>query len=324
VPEARESWLDLLRAGALYPSLLFRMADVPFADRRRTRVLDLPAGRGVLSLPLAAAGFDVTPCDLFPEEFDAQRATLAGRPVDEGFREGWRGRWSRRLRRRLFGDRVPPSSRDLACVAGDLEAPLPFRDAEFDWCLFVEGIEHIPDRHRALSEVRRVLKPGGTLLLTTPNVLSLRARLSYAFVGQRTFRSWLDEYTGVQARSAGGKRIYHGHAFLADYFQLRYGLHHAGFRIVRLLPTRPSLTSVLLLPFLFPFVWLFTVLAVRRARRTFAELRSKGKLDPGAKPPHGEMMRHLLSFPLLLGRVVAIEATAVDRSSFAAGLPSET
>ena len=304
-------WFGLLRVGSLYPPLLARLADVPPAERPGTRVLDLPAGRGVMSLPLAAAGFDVTPCDLFPEGFEEARKKLAGRPVEEGFRDGWKGSWPRWLKQRLFGETVPPAPEGLRCVAGDLEARLPFRDAEFDWVLFIEGIEHIPDRHRALKEVRRVLKPKGTLLLTTPNLLSVRARLSFAFVGQRTFRTWFDEHTGVQGRDAQGGRIYHGHAFLADYFQLRYGLHHAGFRIRRLLPTRRSFTSVLLLPFLFPPIWFFTKLAVRRARREFEALQRSGRLPPGVTPPHDEMIRHLLSPPLLLDRVVAIEAEAV-------------
>ncbi len=304
-------WFDLLRVGSLYPPLLSRLADVPPADRPKTRVLDLPAGHGVLSLPLAAAGFDVTPCDLFPEGFEEARQRLLGRPVEDGFCEGWRGRWPERLKRRLFGDRVPPAPDGIRCVAGDLEARLPFRDGEFDWVLFVEGIEHIPDRQRTLKEVRRVLKPGGTLLVTTPNLLSVRARLAFALVGQRTFRTWFDEHTGVHGRDAKGTRIYHGHAFLVDYFQLRYSLHQAGFRIRRLLPTRRSLTSVLLLPFVFPPVWLFTRLAVRRGRRRFAELQREGRVPADAKPPHDEMVRHLLSPPLLLDRVLAIEAEAL-------------
>jgi len=304
-------WLGQLRMGSLYPSILSRMADVPPTDRARTRVLDLPAGCGVLSLPLAAAGFDVVPCDLFPEEFDGECRRLAGRPVGEGVREGWQGRWSPRLKRRLFGESLPPSPPHIACVAGDLEAALPFPDATFDYVLFVEGIEHIPDRHHALAQVRRVLKPKGTLLLTTPNLLSVRARLAFALVGQRTLRTWFDEHTGVLARSPDGRRTYHGHAFLADYFQLRYSLHHSGFRIRRLLPTITSLTSLLLLPLVWPFIALSTLRATRRARRMYAAMEREGRLPAGTKPPYREMVRHLLSMPLLLGRVVAIEAEAV-------------
>jgi SAM-dependent methyltransferase len=46
---------------------------------------------------------------------------------------------------------------------------LPFADASFDHCLCVSVIEHIPDggAARALAEIWRVLRPGGTLHLTT-------------------------------------------------------------------------------------------------------------------------------------------------------------
>jgi SAM-dependent methyltransferase len=64
-----------------------------------------------------------------------------------------------RVRRRLPGARV---------VELDPDAPLPFGDGEFDLVLCAETIEHVRDVQLLLSEVRRVLKPGGTLALTTP------------------------------------------------------------------------------------------------------------------------------------------------------------
>ena len=52
----------------------------------------------------------------------------------------------------------------------DLEpdAPLPFEDGDFDLVLLAETLEHVRDVQLLLSEVRRVLRPGGTLALTTP------------------------------------------------------------------------------------------------------------------------------------------------------------
>jgi ubiquinone/menaquinone biosynthesis C-methylase UbiE len=45
------------------------------------------------------------------------------------------------------------------------------KDASFDTVISCETIEHVPSPKRALSEVARVLRPGGRLLLSTPNYL---------------------------------------------------------------------------------------------------------------------------------------------------------
>lgn len=48
---------------------------------------------------------------------------------------------------------------------------LPFGDSVFDLAVAFQVIEHTDDDRAFLEEVRRVLKPGGTCLLTTPNRL---------------------------------------------------------------------------------------------------------------------------------------------------------
>lgn len=45
---------------------------------------------------------------------------------------------------------------------------LPFRDATFDVILLSEVLEHVDEPGQAISEIARVLKPGGRLLLTVP------------------------------------------------------------------------------------------------------------------------------------------------------------
>ncbi len=57
-------------------------------------------------------------------------------------------------------------------LVGDAH-PLPFRDASFDALFAGELVEHLPDPRPGLAEFRRVLRPGGTLILTTPNRLRL-------------------------------------------------------------------------------------------------------------------------------------------------------
>lgn len=46
-------------------------------------------------------------------------------------------------------------------------------DASFDVVFSCETIEHVPDPRRALRELARVLKPNGTLFLTTPNYMNV-------------------------------------------------------------------------------------------------------------------------------------------------------
>lgn len=47
--------------------------------------------------------------------------------------------------------------------------PLPFGDASFDCVVSFQVIEHIVDDRRLVSEISRVLRPGGLFVVTTPN-----------------------------------------------------------------------------------------------------------------------------------------------------------
>ena len=49
---------------------------------------------------------------------------------------------------------------------------LPLEDASFEAVVAVQSIEHLRDPERALAEMRRVLEPGGTAILVTPNRLT--------------------------------------------------------------------------------------------------------------------------------------------------------
>jgi SAM-dependent methyltransferase len=67
------------------------------------------------------------------------------------------------LRYSEFGSRTP------GVPSQDLTA-LTYKDASFDMVVTSDTLEHVPDIDRALAEIRRVLKPGGAHVFTTPVV----------------------------------------------------------------------------------------------------------------------------------------------------------
>lgn len=70
-------------------------------------------------------------------------------------------------------ERARPRLPEAALVELEPDAQLPFDDNAFDLVLCVETVEHVRDVQLLLSEVRRVLAPGGELALTTPATAAL-------------------------------------------------------------------------------------------------------------------------------------------------------
>jgi demethylmenaquinone methyltransferase/2-methoxy-6-polyprenyl-1,4-benzoquinol methylase len=116
---------------ALGQTRLWRRAVVnAVAPRPGERILDLAAGTGTSSAPLAARGATVVPCDFS-------------------------------LGMLRVGRRREPA---LAFVAGDA-LRLPFEDAAFDAVTISFGLRNTVDPEAALAEMARVTRPGGRLVV---------------------------------------------------------------------------------------------------------------------------------------------------------------
>jgi SAM-dependent methyltransferase len=79
-------------------------------------------------------------------------------------------------------DQVEASAATVAsaghpALVADLERPLPFRDGSLDGVTLIEAIEHVVAAEALVDELHRVLRPGGWLVLTTPNVAHLNYRV---------------------------------------------------------------------------------------------------------------------------------------------------
>jgi 2-polyprenyl-3-methyl-5-hydroxy-6-metoxy-1,4-benzoquinol methylase len=156
---AREYHEDLWRQlpEGLEPSdLSLRLRFLLDRVRAGERVLDVGCGEGRFAAELVGAGARVVGIDVAEEPLRRARA------------------------------RHPEL--DLRLVDG--EGPWDLADASFDVVWAGEVIEHVADTAAWLSEVRRVLRSGGSLLVSTPAVG--RLALARASLSRRTFAERFD------------------------------------------------------------------------------------------------------------------------------------
>ncbi len=82
---------------------------------------------------------------------------------------------------------------DVELKIGDV-INLDFSNEMFDKVFASEVLEHVPDCNKAVSEMSRVLKPGGALVITTPNRYSMYGFDRYVILGKMLKRKWPHPY----------------------------------------------------------------------------------------------------------------------------------
>ena len=160
----------------------------------RGALLDVPAGEGALAARLIDAGFDVRCCDLYPEIF-----RLPGVEIDQG----------------------------------NLDAELPFGNQSFAYVTCLEGLEHIENPQQAMREFARVLKPGGHLIVSVPNILNIEERLKWLLHGYTSHFKPISRAAAERLRVEYDDRVeIAAHVNPISYSELRYILEKHGFEMV--------------------------------------------------------------------------------------------
>jgi ubiquinone/menaquinone biosynthesis C-methylase UbiE len=127
---------------------------------RGQKILDAGCGPGTYGLMLAQQGNEVVGVEISPGGVEVANQRAKGKGVD------------------------------FSAQVGDLEK-LPFEDSTFDVCFCGWVLHHFPDVNAAVSELARVLKPGGIIALAEPNESNLAVRFSRFIEDLPLLRTWV-------------------------------------------------------------------------------------------------------------------------------------
>lgn len=175
-------------------------------DLKGKKVADIPAGRGITSKILMDHGADVYAYDLFPDAYE-----------------------------------IP----DSECKFADLQDRLPIDDKSMDMVICQEGIEHMPNQLATFQELNRILNTNGVLVITTPNISHLRAKLSNFLTESELYKRMpANELDAIW--QAKDNKQYYGHIFLIGIQKLRVLGVAAGFKLKKVHSVKASSSSLLL------------------------------------------------------------------------------
>lgn len=159
------------------------------------KLLDAPAGEGALSQRLRET-HDVVPVDI-----DENYFKLTGLPFKKV----------------------------------DLNQLLPFDDSSFDYVVSIEGIEHFENPFLCIREFSRLLKKDGSLILTTPNIMSVKSRTRFFFYSYHDFFRFIRPGNDFRHNLP---EYEHEHINPMTFMELRHAMQKAGLIIVEIFTNR--------------------------------------------------------------------------------------
>ena len=172
---------------------------------------------------------------------------------------------------------------------------LPFHDASFDLVTCTEVIEHLEHYRSTLRDVYRVLKPGGTLVLSTPNILNLKSRIRFLIFG-------FYNLFGPLHVSESQLHLTGGHINPVSYFYLAHSLSDAGFKNIEVTIDKIQKTSM---------AWVLPLILPIKIFSAFTMIKEVNKYKTVDEYNKGYVLQ-MNSLDILLGRTIIVGCKKPD------------
>lgn len=172
----------------------------------------------------------------------------------------------------------------------DMNKTLPYADNTFCAVVCIDGIEHIERPFDFIRECHRVLRNGGNLIISTPNIHALRSRWRWFLTGHHNKgKVPLDEVNVTPLH----------HINMLSFTEIRYLLHANGFEIVKSTTNRIKPISYLYFPIV-PLAYL----------ATWAVYNNEEK-NPDQRKRNKHILKSAFSKSLLFGETMIVKAECV-------------
>ena len=137
----------------------------------------------------------------------------------------------------------------------DITKPFKLEESSFDLVLHNETFEHLPNQLFTLGEMKKLLKPGGKIILTTPNSSKINSRVAFLlFESERTKLLPPNITDSIISNHSGG--IYYNRIFRSGIQHINNLANLNGLRISKIHNNTISWSAVLYGIVLLPFIFL--------------------------------------------------------------------
>lgn len=180
--------------------------------------------------------------------------------------------------------------REVPCDRIDANGVLPYDENSFDVAVCIEVIEHIENQFHLIKELFRIVKPGGRVIVTTPNILNINSRWRFLHSGFGLLFSPLSLDSNDPIRLGG-------HIHPISFYYLAYIFHRCRFRQIKVYFDRKKKSGIFWTLLLYPLIW---------AGNLFFRLRIRRK-NKNIYKENDELLRKINSLNMLVSRTVIVE-----------------